>query len=110
MADLCILYEVTNYKDESAEADFWDTYVDFSELGNDANLIRQGRLDTKQLDPKARAEYLAALNREANDAHHGRPPRPSELMTGNLNASTRDHPDDNDYADLQDLIDSRPDL
>ena len=40
MADLCILYEVTNYKDESAEADFWDTYVDFSELGNDANLIR----------------------------------------------------------------------
>ena len=24
VADLCILYEVTGYKDESAESDFWD--------------------------------------------------------------------------------------
>ena len=24
VADLCILYEITNYKDESAEPDFWD--------------------------------------------------------------------------------------
>ena len=35
VADLCILYEITNYKDESAEPDFWDMYMDFFELGDD---------------------------------------------------------------------------
>ena len=40
VADLCILYEVTNYKDESAEADFWDQYMDFYELGDDEGLVR----------------------------------------------------------------------
>ena len=33
VADLCILYEVTGYQDESADADFWDQYMDFFELG-----------------------------------------------------------------------------
>ena len=40
VADLCILYEITNYKDESAEPDFWDMYMDFFELGDDQNFIR----------------------------------------------------------------------
>ena len=33
VADLCILYEVTGYRDESADADFWHQYMDFFELG-----------------------------------------------------------------------------
>ena len=35
VADLCILYEVTGYQDESAEAGFWESYKDFFELGDD---------------------------------------------------------------------------
>ena len=35
VADLCILYEVTGYKDSSADSDFWNQYMDFFELGND---------------------------------------------------------------------------
>ena len=45
VADLCILSEVTNYKDKSADPDFWDQYMDFSELGDDTNLIREDRLN-----------------------------------------------------------------
>ena len=33
VADLCILYEVTGYQDESADVDFWNQYMDFFELG-----------------------------------------------------------------------------
>ena len=47
VADLCILYEITSYKDESAEADFWDMYMDFYELGDDQNFIREKRKNEK---------------------------------------------------------------
>ena len=57
MADLCILYEVTGYKDESAETDFWEQYMDFFELGNDENLIRQDKMETAALEPDRRKEY-----------------------------------------------------
>ena len=35
MADLCILYEVTGYKDECSQDGFWDQYMDFFELGDE---------------------------------------------------------------------------
>lgn len=54
IADTCILYEITQYKDSNADDAFWDTYMDFFELGNDENLIRQDKLDLRALDRKAR--------------------------------------------------------
>ena len=61
VTDLCILYEVTSYKDESAEVDFWDQYMDFFELGNDENLIRADRMEDKALAPDRRQQYRANL-------------------------------------------------
>ena len=62
VADLCILYEVTGYQDKSADADFWPMYMDFSELGEDENLIRQDRMEVKALPPARQKTY-----REKND-------------------------------------------
>ena len=39
-ADRYILYEVTGYQEGNASEDFWTQYMDFFELGDDANLIR----------------------------------------------------------------------
>ena len=58
MADLCILYEVTGYQDESADADFWNQYMDFFELGKDENLIRKDKMQTAALPPDRRNEYM----------------------------------------------------
>lgn len=63
VADLCILYEVTSYKDESAESDFWDQYMDFFELGNDENLISAKNMAEEALAPDRRKEFRA--NRES---------------------------------------------
>ena len=57
VADLCILYEVTGYQDGSADADFWHQYMDFFELGEDENLIRQDRMEEEALPPDRRKEY-----------------------------------------------------
>ena len=63
VTDLCILYEVTNYKDESAESDFWEQYMDFFELGNDENMIRSDKMNVDALAPDRRQEYRS--NRES---------------------------------------------
>ena len=63
IADTCILYEITKYKDESVDDDFWDTYMDFFELGEDENLIRGDKLDLRALSKKKRLEYLLAQTR-----------------------------------------------
>ena len=39
-ADRYILYEVTGYQEGNASEDFWTQYMDFFDLGEDANLIR----------------------------------------------------------------------
>ena len=39
-ADRYILYEVTGYQVGNASEDFWTQYIDFFELGDDANLFR----------------------------------------------------------------------
>ena len=62
VADLCILYEVTGYQDKSPNADFWPMYMDFFELGEDENLIRQDRMEVKALPPDRQKTY-----REKND-------------------------------------------
>ena len=52
VADLCILYEVTKYKDESAEPDFWDQYQEFAEADMADDLVRKDKLhgsDAKEL-------------------------------------------------------------
>ena len=54
MEDLCILYEVTNYKDKSVEPKFWDQYLDYFELGYDESLIQHSRLDLRALEPQQR--------------------------------------------------------
>ena len=58
IADACILYEITQYKDSSADDAFWDTYMDFFELGNDENLIRADKLDLRALQSSDRKVYL----------------------------------------------------
>ena len=47
--DLCILYEITKYKDESAKADFWDHYEDFAEPGDQDALVKPAKLKKKDL-------------------------------------------------------------
>ena len=58
MADLCIMNEITKYKNESAELDFWTQHVDFFELGDDANLIREDKMKEEYLEPENRKEYI----------------------------------------------------
>ena len=60
IADTCILYEITQYKDPSADDAFWDTYMDFFELGNDENLIRADKLDLRALESSDRKVYVEA--------------------------------------------------
>ena len=43
--DLCILYEITKYKDESAKAEFWDQYEDFAEPGDQDALVKPEKLN-----------------------------------------------------------------
>ena len=53
-ADLCILYEITNYKDLQIEdEEFWESYVDFDEIG----LVRQDKMDIRALDYDQRHSY-----------------------------------------------------
>ena len=46
-SDLCILYEITKYKDESAKAEFWDQYEDFAEPGDQDALVKPEKLNEK---------------------------------------------------------------
>ena len=57
VADVCLMYEITGYMDESADKDFWDSYRDFFELGKDENMIRLDRFDERALDPERRKAY-----------------------------------------------------
>lgn len=54
VADTCILYEVTDFKDESAAEDFWEQYMDFFELGGDEIIIKDERMDERALDREQR--------------------------------------------------------
>ena len=65
IADACILYEITHYKDSTTDESFWDTYMDFFELGNDEHLIRQDKLDLRALDRKTRLALIADHGPEA---------------------------------------------
>ena len=60
VADRCVLYEVTNYKDnKNCPEDFWDLYTDFAELGNDEKLVNVNKMDTRALPKEIRDEYMA---------------------------------------------------
>ena len=64
-ADLCILYEITNYKDLRIEdEEFWESYVDFDEIG----LVRQDKMDIRALDYDQRHSYEQKLNTPTNNA------------------------------------------
>ena len=54
VADTCILYEVTDYKDESAADDFWEQYMDFFELGGEEVMIKDENLDERALEKDQR--------------------------------------------------------
>ena len=53
-ADLCILYEISNYKDLKEERkEFWESYCDFDEMG----LVREDKLDKRALNFDERQSY-----------------------------------------------------
>ena len=60
VADLCILYEVTGYKDECSQDEFWDQYVDFFELGDEKvtamNAEDLGKLIDELIEEEADSE------------------------------------------------------
>ena len=64
-ADRCILYEVTNYKHESAPQFFWDQYDDFNELGSDelvnSNKIEKGAKAVAKLAKHIEKRYCCGL-------------------------------------------------
>ena len=62
VADLCIMYEATGFKHESAESDFWDQYMDFAELGDDANLIKNSKMDDRALTKEQRQRYTNMMS------------------------------------------------
>ena len=59
VADMCILYEVTNFKEALEDDDeFWEQYMDFDELG----LVNKSKMDLRALDYDQRASYQVASN------------------------------------------------
>ena len=57
VADVCMLYEISGFQDETTEPDFWDEYMDFFELGNDENMIafdklKKGDLTNEQINKR----------------------------------------------------------
>ena len=54
VADVCLMYEITGYMDESTGQEFWASYRDFFELGDDDNMVREDRLDERALAPERR--------------------------------------------------------
>ena len=57
MADLCILYEVTNFKEFTEDGDdFWEMYMDCDEI----SLVRKDKMDLRALDYDQRASYEMA--------------------------------------------------
>ena len=56
---MCILYEITNFKDLQVEdEEFWESYFDFDEIG----LVRQDKMDIRALDYDQRRSYEQKLN------------------------------------------------
>ena len=69
ISDACLMYEITGYKDKSADEDFWNSYIDFFELGNDENMVRIDRLDDRALSHDKRQAYresIKMVRREPN--------------------------------------------
>ena len=53
-ADLCILYEISNYKDFKEEKKkFWESYCDFDEI----DLVREDKIDKRALNFDERQSY-----------------------------------------------------
>ena len=53
VTDKCILYEVTKYRDESAEAGFWEQYDEFAELATEDTLVMKSKIsagDAKKVE------------------------------------------------------------
>lgn len=46
-ADMCILFEVTSYKDESANPNFWEQYEDYTKVNDYDALVRPDKLKKK---------------------------------------------------------------
>ena len=63
ISDACLMYEITGYKDKSADNDFWNSYIDFFELGNDENMVRIGRLDERALTNDKLEAYRASMKK-----------------------------------------------
>ena len=54
-ADLCILFEISDYKDlEKEREDFWESYCDFY---NEIGLVREDKLDKRALNFVERKSY-----------------------------------------------------
>ena len=74
--DKMVLYEVTNFKDESnCPADFWEQYEDFAELGNE-KLTNTKKIDLRALTKKAKKLWKKDRQRDAelrNARASGRP-------------------------------------
>ena len=63
VADLCILYEVTNFKDLDIEGDeFWESYFEFDEIA----LVRTDRMDLRALDIDQRKNYEQIVTNNNN--------------------------------------------
>ena len=74
VADLCILYEVTKYKDESAEPDFWSQYQEFAEANMVDQLVRKDKLN------KGDAQKLGEINAQRRNATRIDPEAQRELI------------------------------
>ena len=68
VADLCILYEVTQYKDESAEPDFWEQYQEFAEADMVDALVRKDKLKAVDARELRKKRIVAPGNQEASRA------------------------------------------
>ena len=59
VADLCLMYEITRFKDKSVEDDYWTDYNDLVKAGREDELIRDGKLSVTA--KKSRAKEKASL-------------------------------------------------
>ena len=73
MADLCILYEVTGYQDESAEVGFWESYKDFFELGDVGETNRQTIFQSYDPEEESMSQMLDRIRQQRQSSQRKRP-------------------------------------
>ena len=66
VTDLCILYEVTGYQDESAEVGFWESYKDFFELGDEDQDDSEDGTINQMLNRLRLATHTRMRNRQSS--------------------------------------------